>query len=193
VMTVILTGGASRRMGRDKAMLPAGSGTMLESLVRRYSRLGPVAISVNRAGRFETYGALELIDAYPGMGPLNGLYSAFSHMGEDVVFLTATDLPLGDENLALHLVGRIHGHDACVIERRSGGWEPLFAVYSRSCLPKVKECLEDGRLSFADLLREIDVLYIKESQLEGWDLDIVLMNVNTQKDYEKYLEIRRKK
>jgi molybdopterin-guanine dinucleotide biosynthesis protein A len=192
-MTVILTGGASRRMGRDKATLPAGGGTMLEALVRRYSSLGPVAVSVNRAGRFETYGALELVDAYPGKGPLNGLYSAFSQTEEDTVFLTATDLPMGDVNLAGHLVGKIVGHDACVIERRSGKLEPLFAAYRRSCLPKVKECLDGGRLSFAGLLREINAMYIKESQLEDWDLDIVLMNVNTQEDYEKYMGIRREK
>jgi len=191
-MTVILTGGASRRMGRDKATLPADNGTMLESLVRRYSRLGPVAVSVNRAGRFDTYGALELVDSYPGMGPLNGLYSAFSQTDEDLVFLTATDLPLGDERLALHLAGEINGYDACVIERSSGGREPLFAVYNRSCLPNVQKLLESGRLSFNGLLREIDVCYIRESRLEGWNLDVVLMNVNTREDYEKYCEIRRK-
>ena len=50
--TVILTGGGSRRMGSDKAMLPWQGKTMLQSLIDRYSVLGDVAVSVNRPGRF---------------------------------------------------------------------------------------------------------------------------------------------
>ena len=78
---------------------------MLESLVRRYSRLGLWLCPLTVQGGL-TYGALELVDSYPGMGPLNGLYSAFSQTDEDLIFLTATDL--GDERLALHLAGEIN-------------------------------------------------------------------------------------
>ena len=44
---VILAGGLSRRMGRDKAALPAGDGTLIEHLARR---LGPVVEETIVAG-----------------------------------------------------------------------------------------------------------------------------------------------
>ena len=78
MLTVILTGGASRRMGRDKAMLKLGGKTMLQHLIDKYSTLGEVAVSVNERGRFPFAGARELADEFPDMGPLNGLVSAFS-------------------------------------------------------------------------------------------------------------------
>ena len=51
MLTVILTGGSSRRMGRDKALLPFGDGTLLQTLIDRYAALGPVGVSVDAAGR----------------------------------------------------------------------------------------------------------------------------------------------
>ena len=75
---VILAGGMSRRMGRDKAALPFGEETMLSHLVHIYRPLFDLtAVSVNQTGRFDTYGALEVVDRRPGEGPMAGLEAAF--------------------------------------------------------------------------------------------------------------------
>ena len=114
MLTVILTGGASRRMGRDKAMLPYGGSTMLQYLIDKYSALGPVAVSVNKSGRFPFTGAAELCDPYPDLGPLNGIVSAFSETDADCIFLTGTDLPFGDTALVEKLMELRGDADACV-------------------------------------------------------------------------------
>lgn len=188
MLTVILTGGKSSRMGRDKAVLPVVDKTMSAMLVERYlEKLGPVAVSVNIEGRFPCPGALELVDAYPGCGPLNGLHSAFAQTNADAVFLTATDLPNGDPELAAFLLDRLGEHDACVIQRGNGRMEPLFAVYRRSCFPMVKRNLAGGQRSFVELFPALHVNCLKEEELSAFDLDYILMNVNTPKDYESFL------
>lgn len=186
MLTVILTGGGSRRMGRDKAQLPFEGTSMSGALIKRYGKsLGDVAVSVDRAGRFMCDGATELVDSFPGKGPLNGLYSAFSSTGAELVFLTATDLPYGDPELAKLLADRIGGHDASVIQRSSGHLEPVFAVYRRSCLEAVKSCIEEGIFAFTRFFERIDVRLVPESELTGWELDRVLYNVNTITQYQE--------
>lgn len=188
MLTVILTGGQSSRMGRDKALLPLQHKTMSEALVQRYQRaFGEVAVSVNVKGRFPSGGARELVDAFPGIGPLNGLYSAFTQTDAELVFLTATDLPNGDPRLVQFLRNCIVKHDACVIQRADGNLEPLFALYRRTCLPYVQENLKLGRRSLHNILHKIDTRFIPEEELlMEFDLNTILLNLNTPTDYEAF-------
>ena len=183
--TVILTGGGSRRMGSDKAMLPWQGKTMLQSLIDRYSVLGDVAVSVNRPGRFKFHGATELVDEYPDMGPINGVVSAFRKTDAQTVFMTATDLPFGQPELAERLASLLGDCDACILRRGMKSAEPLFAVYSRSCLDPAEKMLRAGRKRFMELLDELYVRYVADDELPGFELERILMNVNTREDYDR--------
>ncbi|MCL1828477.1 MAG: molybdenum cofactor guanylyltransferase [Oscillospiraceae bacterium] len=185
---MILIGGNSRRMGRDKALLPFEGGTFISSLTERYKTLGNVAVSVDIAGRFDCEGAVELVDKFPGKGPLNGLYSAFSETDEEYVFLTATDIPFGDAGLAEYLAHGLNGYDACVIRRANGYVEPLFAAYSRSCFNEVRDFLTHDKRAARELLEALNVRYIDESLLCRWDINKILLNVNTPEDYRAVTE-----
>lgn len=199
MLTVILTGGASRRMGRDKAMLPWEGGTLLQSLIGRYAALGPVAVSVNEPGRFAFTGARELVDCFPGQGPLNGIVSGFAETEAEELFLTATDLPFGDPALALRLSGlrAERGADACVLCRSvaggggvvAKGFEPTFAVYGRACLAPARAALERGRRAFFDLFGQISVRRVVPEELPEFSSHLahILTNVNTQEEYEQCL------
>ena len=185
MLSVILTGGKSSRMGRDKAMLPVSGKPMAQLLAERFRAAGfSVAFSVDRAGRFPLEGAEELPDAFPGLGPLNGLYSAFTRTDERAVFFTATDLPGGDPALALRLASLLGDYDACLIRRADGTVETLFGVYSRSCLPAAEKCLCEGRRAMRAALDGLNVRYVDEAELPEWDLRRVLRNVNTPEDYD---------
>lgn len=182
---VILTGGSSSRMGRDKANLVISGQTFLERLVRQFSALFPVYISVGETGRFDCYGAGELVDLHPGMGPLAGLEAAFLQTDAERVFLTATDLPFGSKELAAVLTDKMGDADACVIRRYGGETEPTFAVYHRRCLPGVQAVLGDGKRSFRGLFSRINVRWVEEAELSDFHLEALLQNVNTPEEYEK--------
>ena len=184
MLTVILTGGASRRMGRDKALLPFGDDTLLQTLVDRYAALGSVGVSVDRAGRFPYHGATELPDDYPGQGPMNGIVSGFRQTEATKLLLTAVDLPFGDPALALRLSALRGGADICVLRRGPKGFEPLFAVYGRSCLEAAETCLAQGRRSMMALFDRVTVRYVSPEELPGFDLDRILVNINTPEDYQ---------
>lgn len=184
---VILAGGMSRRMGRDKANLPFGEETMLSHLVQTYRpHFDCIAVSLNTAGRFDTYGAIEVVDRRPGEGPMAGLEAAFLHTGADIIFLTGTDLPLGDPALALYLLEQMGSHDACLIQSERG-LEPLFAVYSSRCLTAIQATLDAGRRSMFHMLQQIDALILPAEGLSQFRVDRILTNVNDPQEYERIL------
>lgn len=184
MLTVILSGGSSRRMGRDKAMLPYGGSTLLQYLINKYAVLGAVAVSVNEAGRFPFSGAAELTDPFPGEGPLNGIAAAFSRTDAQEIFLTATDLPYGEPAAVLRLAQLRGSADACILRSEDGKFEPLFAVYGRSCLAPAERCLAAGKRSFRDLLSTLSVRYVNYSELPETDFTRMLTNVNTPEAYD---------
>lgn len=186
VICVILAGGASRRMGRNKADLPLQTGeTFLSRLVSEYSGAFPVYVSVGEAGKFPLYGAKELLDLHPGVGPLAGLEAAFAKTEADIVFLTATDLPFGTRVLAEKLVSLLGDADACVIRRKDGKMEPAYGVYRKSCLPAVRELLTENRRAFRGLFDRVSVRWAEEAELWEFPLEQLLQNVNTPEEYEK--------
>jgi len=189
MVTVILTGGASRRMGRDKATLSWNGGSMCQNLINKYAPISEaVAFSVNERGRFAFENAVEIVDRFPNEGPLNGIVSAFEEFSCDEIFLTGTDIPFGEAALAQKLLELIGAHDACVIEHGAKGKEPLFAIYRRSCHSMARELLLQNRKSFKALFERASVRYVAERELEGFDLDRLLANINTMEEYEKISE-----
>ena len=185
MLTVILTGGGSRRMGRDKATLPFGDRTLLQTLIDKYAVLGPVAVSVNERGRFPFEGAAEFVDRWPDLGPLNGVVSAFAETDAQEIFLTATDLPYGDPMLVQRLASLRGGADACILKRGKKGMEPLYAVYGRRCGEAAAACLTGGKKSFFDMLEGMNVRFVLPEELPEFNLDYVLTNVNTPEDFAK--------
>ena len=138
-VAVILAGGKSSRMGRDKAMLPVNGTPLVAMLAERWRDVfDGLVLSVDTRERFAHLG-LEQVqmveDARPEAGPLAALETVMNTVPAERYFLTAVDLPFGNPELARALSGRMGEADVCLIQRRSRGVEPLFSFYSRKCLP----------------------------------------------------------
>ena len=189
-LAVILAGGQSRRMGRDKGTLPFDGVPLLEATARKYQGVfDAAAVSVDRPGRYPGLGLPELPDQRRGAGPLAGLEAAFTLTDARTVFLTAVDLPFADADLARRLVELRGNADVCIIRRGQGGREPTFAVYGRSCLPHITACLDAGERAFRAFFPLVEVRQVAEAELPGWDLARVLLNVNRPEDYRRALDL----
>lgn len=186
-LAVIIAGGKSSRMGRDKALLPVGGKPMAQLLVDRFRADGfAVALSVARKAQFPIKGAAELTDAFPGMGPLNGIVAAFSETDAQQILLVAADMPKAAPALARRLEELRGDCDACVIRRGNGTVETLFGIYTRACCAEALRCLESGRRSIRAVLDSVRVRYVTESELPGWPLADILSNLNTPEDYARF-------
>ncbi|NCE65159.1 molybdenum cofactor guanylyltransferase [Pseudoflavonifractor sp. 524-17] len=187
ISTVILAGGQSRRMGRDKGGLPVDGDTLLNRVIRRWQGVfGPVAVAVGPGGRTLPPGVRALADLHPGCGPMAGLEAGLAGLEGDAVFLTAMDMPFGDPALARRLAEELGDADGCVIRRESGRFECLFGLYRKRCLPAVSASLDRGDRSFVKgLFPFAAIKEVPEERLAGFDLDRVLFNVNRPEDWQR--------
>ncbi len=146
VTGVVLVGGWSRRMGQDKIFLSI-DGTPLISHIHRkmLSLFERVLVIGHHRPEFDTLNITSHGDLVPDCGILGGIYTGLSLSQTHYIFAVAGDMPFLDRDLIIEIASDREGSDA-VIPMGPNGMEPLFAVYSRSCLDSIRESLAERSL-----------------------------------------------
>ena len=183
---VILAGGRSRRMGRDKLALTLGGQTLLESAVSRFSEgFSNVFLSVADEKKYPGVQVRRVVDVLPGAGPLSGLHAALTNLPYEGVFLVAADLPYATASAAKKMIELGGEKEACVIRLPGGKLEPLFAYYSKALLPRCKDLIKSGDNRMSEIILSADTRYVTPNELgELWD-EKLIFNINYPEDYEK--------
>lgn len=150
---LLLAGGVSSRMGRDKALLPIGDGRVLwqrQLEVLRQLHPGRLYISGPARAGFPSE-AILLPDPTPGLGPLSGLVEGLRASESPLLLVLAIDLPAMTSAFLSTLIIRCRPGLGCVA--RIGPWfEPLAAVYPKEALPLAEAALAGEDRSLQNLL-----------------------------------------
>ena len=150
---VILAGGRSSRMGRDKAWLPLDGRPLLASQLERVSSLDPgeLIISGRPGVDYSAFPYRVVLDAEPDRGPLGGITTAFAATSAPQLLVLAVDLPHMTADWLRQLLGR--STSACgVVPRVEGEWQPLAALYPRACRGIVREALRGSARVIGDFV-----------------------------------------
>ena len=153
---VILAGGLARRMGGgDKALLPLGDGTMLDTVLRRLTpQVAAVALNANGdPARFSRFGLPVLADSVPGfVGPLAGVLAGLdwaAEEGVEAIVTVAADTPFFPRDLVDKLqqasaVGGAQIALAATEGGKAGGWQPTFGLWPVVLREDLRASLEGG-------------------------------------------------
>jgi molybdopterin-guanine dinucleotide biosynthesis protein A len=190
MLTVVLqAGGASTRMGEDKALLPFLGIPLIERLKDRFMNLGEELLVITNSP--DDYGFLGLPlyqDLIPGRGSLGGLYTALSIAKHSHLGLIAADLPFASPKLLFALAQRLEesGADA-VIPSTTQGLEPLHAVYQRDrCKSLVKDAIENDMWKMNSWHEIGKVLVVSPQETrEISQSDHTFWNLNTPEDFDR--------
>jgi molybdopterin-guanine dinucleotide biosynthesis protein A len=196
ITAIILAGGISRRLGRDKALEPLAGETLLRRVVRRASEaVGSDDLVIVVADEGQAERAPEdlphrvVVDALPGMGTLGGIYTGIEAARNEWALVVACDLPFLSGPLLDYMVGLRDGVDA-VVPVIGGRPEPTHALYSRRCIPAIAERLEAGQLKASGFLDSVRVRYVAEDEARRFDPELLsFFNVNHPDDLARALEI----
>jgi len=184
---VILAGGLSRRMGRDKAGLPAGDGTLIQHLARRLAPVVDETIVAGGSRRHHLPGLTTVDDRYPGLGPLAGIHAGLLAARSPFVWVVGCDLPDVDPGLAALLYGLAGDVDA-VVPRIDSEPQGVCAVYDRALAPRIERLLAAGERRVKMLLAASNVRYVTPEELRAVDPELrSFRNINTPEDYRAWL------
>jgi molybdopterin-guanine dinucleotide biosynthesis protein A len=152
----VLCGGASSRMGRDKASIVVGGQTLLDRMLALLGSVAHPLILASNDREHERPGCVRVEDALPRSGPLGGVVAALSASPHELCAVVAVDMPACDPALLQTLARACDGHDAA-LPRSDRGVEPLHAVYARRALPALREALGGRDLAMHSVVQRLDV------------------------------------
>jgi molybdopterin-guanine dinucleotide biosynthesis protein A len=188
---IVLAGGKSTRMGTSKALLPFGSETMLQRVVRLLGGVvAPIVVVAARDQELPQLPSIVIVtrDEREARGPLEGLRAGLKALPAhvDAAYVTSCDVPLLVPGFVTQMLDLARGYDIAVMEI-DGFPHPLSAVYRRETLTHVESLLSRDRLRPVFLFDAVNTRRVHPTEMTA-DPDLrTLRNLNTREDYEQAL------
>jgi molybdopterin-guanine dinucleotide biosynthesis protein A len=189
VTVAVQAGGESRRMGRNKALMPFLGRPLIERVVERVRLLGDeIILTTNEPEAFAWLGLRAVSDLYPGVGALAGLHTALATASHPEVLVVACDMPFVSAELLreeLRLL-RNEGIDA-VVPDSGEGYEPFHAAYRREpCLAAVEAALQAGQRRMISWFPAARVRILSAAEVNRFDpRGVAFLNANTPEEFER--------
>jgi len=180
---IILSGGRSTRMGKNKAFLRVGGERLIDRTVRLFRAVFREVIIVTASPLdYLDQETVIVTDILPERGALGGIYTGLFYAGEEQAFVAACDMPFLNRSFIEYMASRATGYDI-VVPAPPDGLQPLHAVYSRRCLPAIRDLLERKRLKITGFYPGHKLRTISPEVLSSFDPEgRMFMNVNTPED-----------
>jgi molybdopterin-guanine dinucleotide biosynthesis protein A len=206
---IVLCGGESRRLGRDKALVPFGGVPMIERMVRIVGQVVPPHNVVVVAGAEQRLPplpehALVIRDQEPARGPLPALLAGLCELPEPVeaAFVTGCDAPLLKPAAIAWLLARLdavhdpraeRGQDA-VAPEDGRNLHVLCAAYRATCRGALAAAMGRGATSLRGVMQaglvRAELVPVDELRVADPALDS-LVNCNTREEFEAALQRQR--
>jgi len=189
---IILAGGKSSRMKTDKALLPVGGIPLIRQIAVNLGNLfDEILISTGMMDDHPGFrGSLPYpvtIDLQPDQGPLMGILCGLLASSNPVNFVIACDIPEIDPAFIDDMKPYTKSFEIVMPVSGENHYEPLFAFYNRSLIPRIEDLLNQGRRKILELFPLSTVKYVPMKPGEWY------FNLNTEEDYRRYTESRAKK
>ena len=193
---VIIAGGVSQRLGKNKALERIGGRTLIERvvdiLVPLTTEVLVVVAQPEQAAAFRLPPSVRVVsDRYPGKGSLGGIFTGLDASAEPWSLVVACDMPFLSRELLRYLIGESSDVDA-VVPLLGGQIEPLHALYSEACLTPMERMVRAGDLKIAPLFEAVRVRYVDEGTIDRIDpRHLSFFNINTRADLEEAVRLLR--
>ena len=183
VSAIVLAGGQSRRMGRDKALIEYQGRPIIAHVIDTLRALSDDLVVVsNRSDLYGPFGARVVADYDPPCGPLGGIAAGLRAAQHQLAVVVACDMPFLNVPLLRWLIHLAEEYDA-VVPQTGDEFEPLHAVYRRECHGPIVQRLERGERRVISFFADVRLRPVLESEWRKLDpAGRSLINLNTPDD-----------
>lgn len=188
VSGVVLAGGKSKRMGMDKRHLSVHGKPLLDRVTSVLLELFPEVLLVLAEEDISRQDDRMRIvtDLIPDCAAVGGLYTGLSHSRYPRVFVVACDMPFINPAVIELFLQKIDATDI-VMAQLVTGLQPLHGLYSKQCLPVLKEMIDarDLRLQNIADKQGLTVHRVPETEIRRLDPQLLsFLNLNSPADLE---------
>lgn len=199
VSGIILAGGQSRRMGRDKAFIALNGKPIVAHVLETMQRICSETIIVaNNAPNYKHFSVPIVGDVFPGKGSLGGIYSGLQAANEEHVLAVACDMPFLNADLLRYMISLASKYDVVIPQASSpssktprgaladsqpektaphpnqplakeNDLHPMHAIYSKQCLAPMREKLRADDLRLIGFFDRVRVRMIESAEVDRFD------------------------
>jgi len=179
---ILLAGGLSKRMGREKGILRIGNALLYQyPLGVLESVCDEVLVSTCNDSVLKVKHRI-VCDEVKGMGPMGGIYSCLKASASDLNLVLSYDMPLVNDALFRLLLSESATYDIVLPGVNQKRPEPLCGLYRKSIASIMKEMMDENDLTVHHLLKRCNSNIITiSSEMECWRPDL-FMNINSKED-----------
>ncbi|MCD6129851.1 MAG: molybdenum cofactor guanylyltransferase [Deltaproteobacteria bacterium] len=183
---VILAGGGSRRIGRNKAFLKLEGKPVIQHQIETLKTLCKrVIIIANKTEEYRKLNVTTFKDEIPYLGPLGGIYTGLKNALTDWIFVCGCDMPFIDTKLIEYEWKKRDNVDI-VVPFYKERFQTLHALYKKSCLKTIEEAIRKGERRIRDILPHLKLNIIKEEEIVSIKAEKSLVNINTTQELKTY-------
>jgi len=189
---LVLAGGLSTRMGRDKGLLEIAGRPLVVWVLGRIQEIVEETAVATSPANDAAYRAVVpptsrcVADETPNLGPLGGWRTGLAALQGEYVAVAPCDTPFYAPALGRLLLERAQGHDGAV--PRIGKWfEPLHGVYRRERLREaVDRTMAAGLTRPVHTFAHLEIVQVTEPEIRTVDPDLAsFWNANTPEELER--------
>lgn len=183
---VILTGGSSKRYGKNKAFLEIGGIRLIDRITEDMKNIFKRVILVTNEKKGYEYLGIPLVeDLIKGLGPIGGIYTGLMSISCQAGFFVACDMPFINKHLVRYMVD-IQDNHAAVVPSVANDIEPLHAIYAQSCLGPIRNLIDSKRYQVRLFYDQVPVRYVKEGEIRRFGSSSrAFLNINTPDEFAK--------
>ena len=184
---VIQAGGASSRMGEDKALKIFLGKPLIQRVIERMIPIADeIIVTTNRPAEYAFLNLRLVPDLKPGRGALGGLYTAIASATHPLVAVVACDMPFASQMFFEGARRLIVKEEAdVIIAKTDEGYEPLHALYRReTCLPAIESAIDADQWKVIAWFPQVKVRTLMPEEIKTLDPSgLCFWNLNTPEEF----------